>query len=260
MEKQSSFYRYRRQNQLDEFGPEAQQKLKDAKVVLVGCGGLGTVISNYLVRAGIGELTIIDHDIVNLDNLQRQVLFNEDDVLNKKSKAEAAAEKLAGINSEVLIKAVVKKLTSSNSELLFKNADLVFDGTDDMYTRFLINDTCLKLNVPWIYGGAEATYGMTYTIVPFETPCLRCFNEEFPKPGDYPKCSDVGVISSAVSIIASVQVTEGIKYLIGDKKAMIKKLIQVDVWNGNWEFFEPEKRAGCPACDLNKYEFLNKDC
>jgi molybdopterin-synthase adenylyltransferase len=260
MEEQSSFFRYRRQTQLNEFGPGAQQKLKDSKVVLVGCGGLGTVISNYLVRAGIGELTIIDYDIVKLDNLQRQILFNEEDSINKRSKAEAAAEKLAAINSEVLVHAVVEKLTSTNAESLFKNADLIFDGTDDMYTRFLINDTCLKLNVPWIYGGAEATFGMSFSIVPFETPCLRCFIEELPKPGDYPKCSDVGVISSAVSIIASVQVTEGIKYLIGDKKAMIKKLIQVDVWNGNWEFFEPEKRVGCPACDLKHYEFLNKDC
>lgn len=256
MDEPNFFSRYRRQTQLEEFGEEAQEKLLNSTVVLVGCGGLGTVISNYLVRAGVGKIVIVDHDIVELDNLQRQVLFDEEDVLRKSPKAQAATEKLRRVNSQVSIEPLVEKLSPRNIEFIFDKADFVFDGTDDMKTRFLINDACVKLGIPWIYGGVVATYGTSFTIIPSETPCLQCFIEELPSPGDIPKCTEVGVLGPAVSIIASIEVTEGLKFLIGKKETLLGKLINVDVWSGNWQFFELEKRSDCPACGLSRFEFL----
>ena len=256
MDEPNLFFRYRRQIQIEEFGKEEQEKLLNSTVVLVGCGGLGTVISNYLVRAGVGKVIIVDHDIVELDNLQRQVLFDEEDVLRKLPKAQAAAEKLKKVNSQVSIESIVEKLSPRNIESIFDKADLVFDGTDDMKTRFLINDACVKLDIPWIYGGVVATYGTSFMIIPSETPCLRCFIEELPSPGDIPKCKEVGVLGPAVSMIASIEVTEGLKFLIGKKETLLGKLINVDVWKGNWQFFEIEKRNNCPACGLHQFNFL----
>ena len=258
MDNKSPFFRYRRQTRIEEFGEEAQQKLRESRVVLVGCGGLGTVISNYLVRAGVGHIKIVDHDVVELDNLQRQVLFDEEDVLQKANKAETAARKLSSVNSEVSVVAIVEKLTGGNIESIFKDTDLVFDGTDDMHTRFLINDACVKMNIPWIYGGVVATYGTSFTVIPSETPCLRCFIEQMPKPGDYPKCDEVGVLGPAVGMIASLEVTEGLKYLTGRKEALLGKLVNMDVWTGSWELFEPEKRGDCPACGQGHFEFLKE--
>jgi len=258
MGEQSAFARYIRQIQIEEFGEEGQVKLRDSTVVLVGCGGLGTVISNYLVRAGVGEIIIIDPDIVELDNLQRQVLFDEEDVRLNLPKAEAAARKLRKVNSQVSIKPLIAKLSSGNIESVLNKADIVFDGTDDMKTRFIINDACIKLNIPWIYGGVVATYGTSFTIIPNETPCFRCFIEDLPSPGDIPKCREVGVLGSAVSMIASIELTEGLKILTGQKEALIGKLVNVDAWSGSWELFEIERRAGCPACDKHKFEFLSE--
>ncbi len=258
MENLSSFSRYCRQIQIEEFGNEGQKKLQNSTVALVGCGGLGTVISNYLVRAGVGKIIIIDPDIVELDNLQRQVLFDEEDVHRKLPKAQAAAEKLNKVNSQVSIEPFIDILSPRNIESIFNRADVVFDGTDDMKTRFLINDACVKLNIPWIYGGVVAMYGASFTIIPSETPCLRCFIDELPSPGDIPKCEEVGVLGSAVSMIASIEVTEGLKILIGKKEALLGKLINVDVWSGSWELFELEKRNGCPACGQRRFEFLTE--
>jgi len=258
MGEQSSFFRYIRQIQVEEFGERGQAKLRDSSAVLVGCGGLGTVISNYLVRAGVGEIIIVDHDTVELDNLQRQVLFDEEDVRLKLPKAEAAARKLRKVNSQVSIEPLIERLSPGNIESVITKADIVFDGTDDMKTRFLINDACIKLNIPWIYGGVVATYGTSFTIVPAETACLRCFIEELPFPGDIPKCGEVGVLGSAVSMIASIEVTEGLKVLTGQKDALIGKLVNVDVWSGSWELFEIGRRTGCPACDEHNFEFLSE--
>ena len=258
MEHLSAFSRYCRQIQIEEFGTEGQQKLWNSTVALVGCGGLGTVISNYLVRAGVGEIIIIDPDIVELDNLQRQVLFDEEDVRRKLPKAQAAAEKLRKINSQVSIEPLIDILSPRNIESIFKRVDIVFDGTDDMKTRFLINDACVKLNIPWIYGGVVATYGTSYTIIPSETACLRCFIDELPSPGDIPKCKEIGVLGSAVSMIASIEVTEGLKILIGKKEALTGKLINVDVWSGSYDLFELEKRTSCPACGQRRFEYLTQ--
>jgi adenylyltransferase/sulfurtransferase len=164
--------RYSRQMILDEIGKEGQELLNNSSIAVVGCGALGSVICDHLARAGIGKIRIIDRDIVELENLQRQILFVENDIGSPK--AVAAKEKLRNINSDVDIQGIVKDLNPSNAEKLVKDVDIVLDGTDNMETRYLINDICVKNDIPWIYGGAVSTYGMSMNIVPNDTACLVC--------------------------------------------------------------------------------------
>ncbi|MCL4396233.1 MAG: ThiF family adenylyltransferase, partial [Chloroflexi bacterium] len=156
--------------------------------VLIGCGANGTVMANTLARAGIGTLVVVDRDYVELNNLQRQVLFDEEDVARGTPKAVAAAETLRRVNSSIKIEAVVADVNAENIEEQVRGATLVMDGTDNFETRFLVNDACVKHGVPWIYAGAVASYGMTMTIVPHETACLRCLFERDPAPGTLPTC------------------------------------------------------------------------
>ncbi|MBA3063007.1 MAG: NAD(P)H-binding protein, partial [Atribacteria sp.] len=170
--------RYSRQVILPNIGEEGQKTLLKSKIAIIGCGALGTVVANNLVRAGVGKISIIDRDFVELNNLQRQILFDEDDI--GIPKAVAAAEKLKRVNSDVEIEAMVKDLNHMNAEKIMSDVDLVLDGTDNMQTRFLINDVCVKSKIPWIYTAAVGTYGMMMTIVPGRTPCFRCFLPDVP--------------------------------------------------------------------------------
>jgi adenylyltransferase/sulfurtransferase len=251
--------RYLKQILFEDIGKEGQQKLSGSSAVIAGCGGLGTVIANSLVRSGIGRVVIVDRDFIELDNLARQVLFDEDDIRRGLPKAIAAAEKLRRINSEVTVEPVVADLTAANVEGIFKNADVVLDGTDNFETRFLINDACVKLGIPWIYAGVVATYGMIFSIVPGETPCLQCFIKDLPAPGSAPTCDTVGVLGTAVNIIASVEVTEGLKILVGKRDSLLRKLIYIDAWQGTWNSFEIKKDdKRCPVCDDRHFTFLKK--
>jgi len=256
MNDSSPFYRYRRQTLVEEVGKEGQKKLARSIVLIVGCGGLGTVISSNLVRAGVGKVIVVDHDIVELDNLHRQVLFDEQDVDQKLPKAMAAADRLRKINSQVSVEPVVAELSAQNIEEMLSGVDLVFDGTDNFETRFLINDACVKHDIPWIYGGVVATYGTSFTIIPDETPCLRCFVNELPSPGSIPTCQTVGVLGTAVNIVASIEVTEGLKLLLGKKESLLHKLISVDVWSGSWQLSEIKRISDCPACGQHRFDFL----
>ncbi|MEN6319623.1 MAG: ThiF family adenylyltransferase [Syntrophaceae bacterium] len=251
--------RYFKQLLLAEIGEEGQKRLSGSSAVVAGCGALGTVIVNSLVRAGVGRVTIVDRDFIELDNLPRQVLFDEDDIRKGLPKAIAAAEKLRRINSEVTIEPVVADLTAENIEQIIKRADIVLDGTDNFETRFLINDTCVKLGIPWIYAGVVATYGMSFTIIPGETPCFKCFINELPPPGSTPTCDTVGVLGTTVSIIASVEVTEGLKILLGKQDALLKKMLYIDAWYGTWNVFELKKDSKrCPVCDDRQFSFLEQ--
>jgi adenylyltransferase/sulfurtransferase len=258
MKNKTSLHRYNRQILFEEIGEEGQRKLLDSSVVVAGCGGLGTVIADTLVRAGIGRVKIVDRDRVELENLHRQILFDEEDVRQGLSKPEAAAKKLRKINSQVHIEPVEAEINSRNIEDIVRGADLVLDATDNFETRMLLNDACIKLGVNWIYGGVAAAYGTIFTIIPGETPCLRCFVKDPPSPGDIPKCDRVGVIPTAVNIIASIEVNEAVKLLLGKRKALLRRLINIDVWNGAWELFEIEKEKKCPCCALHRFDFLEK--
>jgi len=251
--------RYCKQILLEEIGEEGQKRLLNSSVVVAGCGGLGSMISNCLVRAGVGSVTIVDRDFVELDNLQRQILFDEEDVKRGSPKSLAAAEKLRRINSEVRIEPIVAEISPENIEDLIKGTDLVFDGTDNFETRFLINDACLKLGVPWIYGGIMETRGLCFAIIPGETPCFRCIVPELPTPGDFPYCGTFGILGTAVSIVASLEVTEGIKLLVKRNDALLGGLINIDVWTGSCELVKIRNGlTKCPACGQKRFEFLQR--
>ena len=248
--------RYARQVLLPQIGSQGQLKMRESFVVLVGCGALGTVIADGLVRAGVGRVRIVDRDVVELSNLQRQILFDETDVAHGLPKAVAAAERLARTNSTVEVEAVVADVTPSNVERVIDGADLVMDGTDNFETRYLINDVCVKHELPWVYGGVVGTYGVTTTILPHKTPCFRCLLAEMPAPGSVPTCDTVGVLGAAVNVVASLEVVQAVKLLTGQLE-LSPPLIILDVWENSWEVVPLEKGPGqCPACDRGQFDFL----
>ncbi|MBI5034984.1 MAG: ThiF family adenylyltransferase [Chloroflexi bacterium] len=247
--------RYLRQTIFALLGAAGQEKLLAAKVVLIGCGANGTVMANTLARAGVGTLTIIDRDFVELNNLQRQVLFDEDDVTRGTPKAIAAAEKLRRVNSSIKIDGVVADVNAENIEELIAGATLVMDGTDNFETRFLINDACVKHNTPWVYAGAVASYGMTMTIVPHETACLRCVFRKEPSPGTLPTCDTAGVIGPIVNVMASIACAEAIKFIAG-VGTLNSGMINIDLWDNSFDSFAIARRDDCPACGQNKFEYL----
>lgn len=239
-------------------GREGQKKLLKSRVAIVGLGALGTVSANHLVRAGVGYLRLIDRDFVEMSNLQRQMLFDEDDARALRPKAIAAKEKLSSINSEVAIDSVVTDLAPDNAEALLGDVDLIIDGTDNFYVRFLINDVSVKLGIPWVHGAVIRSRGMHAFFYPPHTPCYRCL---FPEPpatqGE--TCDTVGVIAPIVDIIASLEATAALKYLVGDNDHLPTALIDVDVWTLQWGSIDirEAKNPECPACGKHHYEFLD---
>ncbi len=230
--------------------------MKDtARVVIIGCGANGSVMANTLARAGVGALVIVDRDFVELNNLQRQVLFDEDDVARGAPKAIAAADKLRRVNSSITIAGVVADANPENIEELIAGATLVLDGTDNFETRFLINDACVKHALPWVYAGAVASYGMTMTIIPHVTACLRCVFQKEPPPGTLPTCDTAGVIGPIVNVMASIACAEALKFLAG-AGTRNAGIINVDLWDNSFESFAIARRADCPTCGQNKFEFL----
>jgi len=255
----SSMARYSPQVRCGHIGEEAQRKLGASRVVLFGCGGLGTVLANALVRAGVGHLRICDRDVVELDNLQRQVLFDESDVAANLSKAPAAATKLAVINSEVTVEPIVVNVDASNIERLAEGANLLLDGTDNFQTRFLINDVSVKTGVPWVYGAVVGSTGLMMAVLPRDTPCLRCIFKEIPPPKAAPTAATAGVLSPAVNVVASLQVIEVMKLLAGKRGEINRHLVSLDVWTGtfwNIKVQSTHEEGSCPCCGEGRFEFL----
>ncbi len=247
--------RYIRQIIFPPFGERGQERLLAAHAVVIGCGANGTVIANTLTRAGVGKLIIVDRDFVELNNLQRQVLFDEDDVARGMPKAVAAAQQLKQVNSSIAIDGIVSDVNAENIEDLIRGATIVLDGTDNFETRFLINDACVKNNIAWVYGGAVASYGMSMTIVPRETACLRCVFHSEPAPGTLQTCDTAGVIAPVVNVIGSIVSAEAIKYLTGSGTRNAG-MIHVDLWENSFESFVVRRRDDCIACVQNKFEYL----
>src|SRR4051794_22157586 len=226
--------RYSRQVRFPSLGEKGQRKLLDSRVTICGCGALGTVLANHLVRAGVGRIRIVDRDFIETHNLQRQILFDEQDVADNLPKAEAAARKLRLINSAVTIEPVVTDIDHTNILDLVGDADLILDGTDNFETRYLINDAAVKLGKPWIFGGVIGSEGQTMTIIPGKSPCIRCVIETAPPPGMTPTCETAGVLGPAVAVIASFEAVEAIKLLTGAFDALNRDIIMVDLWD--WTF------------------------
>jgi molybdopterin-synthase adenylyltransferase len=254
-----SLDRYSRQVRFPPLGEAGQRALLKSRVALCGCGALGTVLANHLARAGVGTIRIIDRDFIETHNLQRQILFDEDDVAQNLPKAEAAARKIRAINSSITVEPVVTDIDHTNILHLVGDADLILDGTDNFETRYLINDAAVKLDKPWIYGGVIGSEGQTMTIIPGKTPCLRCLIETAPPPGMTPTCETAGVLGPAVAVIASFEAVEAIKLLSGARDALNTHLIMVDVWN--WSFRELKiagllGKVDCPCCVRREFEWL----
>ena len=250
--------RYSRQILFSGIGEEGQRKLLAARVLIVGCGALGTAHAEALSRAGIGRLRLVDRDFVEPSNLQRQTMFTEADAEKRLPKAIAAANHLRQINSEIDIEPHVADVNYSNVEQLIDDCDLVLDGTDNFATRYLINDACVKHETNWIYGAAVGSYGVTMTIRPHRTPCLRCVFETAPPAATAPTCDTAGVIMPIINIVSAVQVAETLKLLTGRVDELHRSLMQFDVWRNEWRKIGlAAPYPDCATCALAQFEALS---
>ena len=254
--------RYARQVLFYGIGKEGQKTMMEKTVVLAGCGALGCTSANLLVRSGIKHLRIIDRDYLEESNLQRQSLFDEEDIKQNFPKAVAAQKKLQKINSLIQIESLVADLNPSNIDTLLRQVHLVVDGTDNFETRFLINDYCVKNGIPWIYGACIGSTGLTMNIIPSKTPCFRCILGTIPLFGTYGTCDTEGIIAPIASMIASIQVAEALKILTNNHDALSKGLLRIDLWRNEIKRMHTEEIKGetdCITCNQNYYEFLSKD-
>lgn len=252
--------RYIRQMRFAPLGEAGQRKLAAARVLLCGCGALGSVLANTLVRSGVGFVRLVDRDFLELNNLQRQVLFDEDDVRAELPKAIAATEKLRRINSQVQIEPLVVDIDATNIEKLSADVDMILDGTDNFETRFLINDMAVKHRLPWVYGGVIGCEGQTMTILPGESACLRCLMSEPPPPGATPTCDSAGILAPIVNVIASMEANEAIKILSGNAKAASRFLTVFELWENRIRQIDVSKlrdSVDCPACKRGELAWLD---
>ena len=248
--------RYSRQILFPEIGARGQERLLASRAVVVGCGALGSFQVNALARAGVGQIVIIDRDYVEPSNLQRQWLFDEADAEQALPKAAAAARHLAAINSSVQVEPCIADLTADNAEELLTPADVILDGCDNFETRYLINDVALKHSIPWIYGAAIGSYGVSMPILPGRSACLACV---FPAPpkGPQPTCDTAGILNVITSLIASLQVGDATKILGGKGDSVQPRMLSADVWEGGIQQIDIGRPdPGCPACGQRKFEYL----
>ncbi len=258
---QDSLIRYAKQVRLAEIGESGQRRLTLSAVAIVGCGALGSAVASTLVRAGVGAVRLIDRDFVEIDNLQRQFLYDEIDVAEQLPKAEAAARKLHRINSSIEIEPRVADLAADNVDQLCRGVDLLIDGTDNLETRYLINDYAVKTEVPWVYGGCVGMEGLVLAVRPFETPCLRCFFPDPPPPGSLPTCETAGVFGPTVQLVAALQSAAAIRLLIGRLPVELNTLQRVSAWGAMPRPLDASPGrclAECTCCGKRQYEFLDR--
>ena len=250
--------RYSRQILFQQIGKSGQKELLNSRVLLVGAGALGAAHAEMLARAGVSFLRIVDRDFVEFSNLQRQTLYSESDARARLPKAIAAKNRIAEINSEIEVEAIIADINHSNVEGFVKDVDLIIDGTDNFQIRYLVNEACVKNNKIWIYGAAVSSYGATMTIIPHQTPCLRCIFEEMPSAGSAATCDTAGVIMPIIAMISAVQITEALKILTGKTDALHESLMQFDVWRNDWRKIKlGNPNADCAVCGQRIFELLD---
>ncbi len=279
--------RYHRQMLLPAIGSAGQARLAGAHAFIAGCGALGCAVADTLARAGVGRLTIVDRDIVELTNLQRQVLYTEEDATQGIPKAIAAKARLQAVNSTIEINAVVADINPGTIEgILESQIDVIVDGLDNFETRYLLNDAAVKYGIPYVYGGAVSTNGMTMTILPHQpahidwpkthwmnksisdapiasTVCLRCVFPEAPPPGSTPTCDTAGVLGPIVTMVASMEAAETLKILVGEFRAVNRQLVMFDAWtnehrrlNISESVADDDDANDCPCCGQGKFDYL----
>ena len=238
--------RYSRHLIMPEVGMEGQLKLKNAKVLLIGTGGLGAPLGLYLAAAGVGKLGLVDFDVVDFTNLQRQVTFGTSDV--GKFKSEAARERLSNLNPAIEIVAYETKLTSENALELFKDYDVIVDGTDNFPTRYLVNDACILLGKPNVYGSIFRFEGQATVFGMLDGPCYRCLYPEPPPPGLVPSCAEGGVLGVLPGIVGSIQAMETIKLILGTGETLVGRLLLFDALMMKFRELKLRKNKDCPVC------------
>lgn len=270
------FSRYHRQMLLPGFGADGQRRLHESTALVLGCGALGTVIADMLARAGVGHLVVVDRDLIDLTNLQRQVLFDEQDIADALPKAEAARRKLARVNSQVRVTAIVDDIDHTNIERYAAGADVLVDGVDNFETRYLANDYAVKHGVPYIYGGAVGTTGTALAILPhtpggdapwertergsIATPCLKCLFEEMPAPGSLPTCDTAGILAAASAIVASFEAAEALKVLTGNFERVCPTMLTLDLWANTFRQLKVARayeQGDCACCKQRRFAYLD---
>jgi len=250
--------RYSRQILYPPIGAAGQARLRAARVLLAGCGGLGAEAASLLTRAGVGRLRIVDRDVVDLTNLQRQALFDEADARECVPKAIAAALRLGQVNAEVAVEPVVADIHPGNILELLGDIDVVVDGFDNFEGRFLLNDACVRERLPWVYGACVGGYGVSTLIVPGRTPCFRCIQPELPAPGSVPTCDTAGILGPIAHLIASLEVAQALHWLVTREVPAPPVLVAADVWEMRLQRVElPAALPTCPCCAERRFEFLD---
>jgi adenylyltransferase/sulfurtransferase len=254
--------RYQRQRILGQIGEAGENRLRKARVLLIGCGALGSTLAELLVRAGVGFLRIVDRDLVELSNLQRQVLFDQEDVRLELPKSVAAARRLGQINSTVHIEPLVVDFHAGNAAELAgvesQRVDLILDGSDNVSTRYLINDLAVKYTIPWVHGACVGMEGRVMGVWPGETACLRCIYPEPPPANQLPTCDTAGVLNAAASATAAIQAGVAMRFIVeGQPAAGVQKLISLDVWESRFRSIAAEPQAHCPCCGAREFPFFS---
>lgn len=255
----SDWQRYARQIRYAPFGLDGQRRLAQSQVLICGCGALGNMLAQLLVRAGVGRVRIVDRDVVDLTNIHRQLLFDESDAAQGLPKAVAAAEKLRRINTEVQIEPMVEDINPSTILRFCEGVHCIVDGTDNFETRFLINEAAVRLGIPWVYGGCLGAEGQTMTIVPGKTGCLRCLMPACPPAGTLPTCETAGILPPVVGVIASLEAMEAMKILSGHLEAISPYLTVVELWEGRIRQIDVRhlrQQVDCPTCDRGEFPWL----
>ena len=247
--------RYDRQIRFAELGAVGQERLSSSRAVVCGCGALGSVLADTLVRAGVGFVRLVDRDRVELSNLPRQTLFTEEDVAQARPKAEAAAEKLRQVNSDVTLEPIVAEIDAGNVERLCAGVDVIVDGTDNFPTRRLINRASIRLGIPWVFGGCVGAAGQVLAILPGETPCLECLLAGYPDMAHSPTTAEFGVLAPIVRVVASLEASEAMKILTGQLDAVSRRMTVVDLWENRFMQLDVSRlreKVSCPVCGLKK--------
>lgn len=249
--------RHVRQIRLPEIGEDGQRRLAAARVAIVGVGATGSHLAQTLARAGVGTLRLVDRDVVETSNLQRQALFTTADADAVAPKVEAAARALAAIDPSLVIEPHAADLVSDNALALLHGADVVLDGTDNVVTRLLVNDVCVRDAIPFVYSGVVGTVGQSLVVVP-GGPCLRCYVPEVPPAGVLETCESAGVLGTAVALVAALSATEAIKLLLGRDDARAGIVTDVDVWTGRVRHVTLPRDPACPCCAMRRFDFLDE--
>ncbi len=252
--------RFDRQIRFAPLGARGQRALQEKRVLLVGCGALGGVLAQCLVRAGLGQLVLVDRDIVEQTNLPRQVLFDDGHAERGTLKVEAAEQTLTRMGGPTALEAHAEHLDAENIEDLAEGCDLILDGTDNLGTRYLINDYCVEAGLPWVYGGVVGSGGLVLPVLPGSGPCLRCIFDEPPPTGSLPTCDTAGVILPAVGVIASLQAGLAMRILAGaeDAPPLVPALLELDVWSGEVRRLQLTRQEGCACCGERDFPYLHE--